>query len=192
MYPSPCLRRSARGFLACAGIAVLAAASVASAEGPVQKAGPQPTANAIECAGFAHTRVIDLSWSSPQRMYTRDVGGFGLNDVLVIRFTTGTMATAENLPRISAAEYRSAPHWRIAALSEKPCDFGPQPTPGATITGTSVTAVFALGDGSGFDYYPILETNRTYYLNIRNSPDSNCAASGVCDMFVDLIKAGRL
>jgi hypothetical protein len=146
----------------------------------------------VACPGFANTRVIDLSWSNPQRMYTHDVGGFGPRDALVVRFTTGPKSGDGLMPRISAAAYRSPPHWRFATLSSKPCDFEPQATPWASMAGKSITAVFALGENPSLPYYPILETNRTYYLNIRNSDDSSCTSSGVCDMYVDLVKAGPL
>ena len=56
------------------------------------------------------------------------------------------------------------------------------------MNGNTVTAIFALGSGSGAGYYPVLETNTTYYLNIRNDPGSNCVAGSACDMSIDLIK----
>jgi hypothetical protein len=58
--------------------------------------------------------------------------------------------------------------------------------------GNSVTAVFAIGTGSGFGFYPVLTTNTTYYLNIKNSANATCASNGVCEMSVDLIKRGGL
>lgn len=144
------------------------------------------------CPGFDNTRIMVLNWATPTRLYTSQAGGFSTNDILVIQFTTGGVSSTTSLPRIAAAEYQSSPSSRTAVLSATPCDFTTQATPGATIIGNSVTAVFALGTGSGFGYYPQLALNTTYYLNVKNTPSATCTASGACDMFIDLVKPGGL
>lgn len=143
------------------------------------------------CPGFPRTVALTLDWQDATRLYTKDYGGFGSNDALVVSFTTGSVSSGGSLPRIASAEYNSPPSGRIAYLSSKPCDFTPQTAFGANMNGNSITAVFALGTGSGFGYYPVLELNTTYYLNIKNAASSTCAG-GSCDMFVDLVKAGGL
>jgi len=142
----------------------------------------------IKCEGFDNTRVIDLDWANPTRKYTRDMGGFGVRDALVIRFTTGSVSSEKNLPRVVAAQYKSSPSSRRATLSPKPCDFGPQPMLGSAGEGNSVTMVFALGSGNGGLHYAVLPLNTTYYVNIKNTPNATCESSGVCDMFVELMK----
>ena len=150
---------------------------------------PPPASGPISCAGFANTRVLELDWKAPSRLYTAKSGGFGLMDALVVKFTTGSVSSNNDLPHITvAAEYTAAPSSRTAVLSATPCDFSRQADPGANMNGNTVTAIFALGSGSGSDYYPVLKTNTTYYLNIRNDPGSNCVAGAPCDMSIDLIK----
>lgn len=144
------------------------------------------------CAGFTNTRVLPMSWSSPARLYTASFGGMGANDAVVVTFTVGNVSTTSSLPRIAGAEFNSSPSSRTATLSAVPCDFSVQPTPGASILGNSVTAVFAIGTGSGFNYYPVLAKNGTYYLNVRNTADATCTGTGACDMFFDLVKVGGL
>lgn len=155
---------------------------------PPTPPGPIPPSppGVISCTGFNRTVVVDLTWATPTRQYS----SMGVNDAVVVRFTTGSVSTTTSLPRIAGAEYNSAPSTRIARLSATPCDFSTQPAAGANIEGNSITAVFAIAPGSGFNYYPILQTNTTYYLNVKNAPDPTCAGTGVCDMFWDLIKPG--
>lgn len=144
------------------------------------------------CPGFDTTALLTMDWNHPARLYTRDVGGFTPRGVVVVQFTTGSVSSTNMLPRIAAAEFSSSPSSRIATLSPTPCDFGPQAALGAAGEGNSVTMVFALGTGSGYGYYPVLQLNTTYYLNIKNSPNATCIANGVCDMFIDLVKSGGL
>jgi len=130
---------------------------------------------------------MTMNWRPPTRLYTVSYGGFGINDALVVEFTTGSTSTPDNnLSRIAFAEYGTSPSTREAVLSSKPCDFGPQPFGGASVSGTSVTAPFAVGTGQNYGYYAKLETNKTYYFNIKNTPNPSCAALG-CDGAVDMM-----
>lgn len=144
------------------------------------------------CPGFANTRVINIPWGNPVRVYTRDYGGFGVNDIIVAKMHVGNISTGSSLPRLTAAEYQSSPSSRTAVLSATPCDLGPQPTPGATNIGNSITAVFATGTGSGYGYYPVLNLNTDYYLNMKNNTGATCTSTGLCDMFLELIGASNL
>lgn len=140
----------------------------------------------INCPGFDTTRVITMNWANPTRMYTKDVGGFGPNDITVVQFTTGNgVSQSNNLPKIGGGEWQDPPTPRYAVLSSTPCDFGPQPMPGATQSGYTVTVPFALGGGYNYGYYPALLNNTTYYLNVKNG---SCAGS--CNMFFELSKPG--
>lgn len=140
------------------------------------------------CPGFAATHIIPIDWNNPQRTFTANFGGFGILDIVVVKFTVGNISSTSSLPRMTSAEYNSPPSSRTAVLSATPCDFSTQSTPGATIIGNSITAVFATGTGSGGGYYPVLQLNHEYYLNMKNNPGSTCASAPSCDMFIDLIK----
>jgi hypothetical protein len=144
------------------------------------------------CPGFNNTRVLTLNWAAPSRLYTANLGLFTANDALVVKFTTGNNPTTTSLPRIAAAEYQSSPSTRHAVLSSTPCDFNPQAAAGASVVGSSITMIFAIEPGSGFGYYPVLQPNTTYYVNIKNVENASCAISNACDMFVDLVKPGGL
>lgn len=145
------------------------------------------------CAGFTNTLNLAMNWANPTRLYSSSAGSFGPNDVVVVAFTTGSAASANNnLPRLVAAEYQSSPSTRIAVLSDKPCDFNAQVTAGATTSGTTVTIPFTVANQNNYGYYPILDLNKTYYMNIKNAPSSSCTASGVCDIAIDLSKPGGL
>lgn len=144
------------------------------------------------CPGFDATHIIPIPWGAPQRKFTANFGGFGPNDAIVVKFTTGNTSTTGSLPRMTAAEYNSSPSSRTAVLSATPCDFSTQSTPGATNIGNSITATFALGTGTGYGYYPVLSLNTEYYLNMKNNPGATCLSQPSCDMFIELLGAGSL
>jgi hypothetical protein len=129
-----------------------------------------------------------MNWQSPARR-TQNMGP---SDAIVVKFTTGNVSSISSLPRITGAEYQSPPSSRIAVLSPTACDFGTQPMMGAYGEGNSITMVFAVGTGSGYGFYPVIPLNTTWYLNVKNSPNSTCTAGGVCEMFFDLLKPGGM
>lgn len=141
------------------------------------------------CAGFDNTRVANIDWTSPQRVLPSSYGGgMGQNDALIISFTTGSVSSVDNmLPRISSSEYQGPPTNRQAVLSSTPCDFGTQPTQGASTSGTTVTVPFTVDNPNNYGYYPILKKNTKYYYNIKNVADS--CPSGNCPLAVDLSKS---
>ena len=142
------------------------------------------------CAGFNNTMVIDMDWARPVRAYS---GPFGPNDIMVVRFTTGKSDSANNnLPRVAGAEWGSPPSGRYSVLSDTPCDMSAQKWLGGTSAGNSVQVPFAVGLGNNFGYYPILQKNTTYYFNVKNQANQSCSSSGVCDMFVELLKPSGL
>ncbi|HEY2970332.1 MAG TPA: hypothetical protein VGK75_18415 [Casimicrobiaceae bacterium] len=142
--------------------------------------------NAISCSGFSKTVVLDASWSNPTRLFTINGGGFGVNDALVVRFTTGPNALTKR-GGFSGAEYQSSPSERHATLSASPCDFGPGMfPPGSNASGNTISLQYYVG-GTPV-YYPVLQPSTTYYLNIMNVAPASCAATGVCDMFIDFSK----
>ena len=134
------------------------------------------------CPGYATTTVLDLSWSSPVRLYANP---FTQSDIIVLRFTTGNIASSNSLPHTTVVEYGGPPTSRMAVLSATPCDLGAQPAPGAVSVGNTNTNLWAISPGSGFGFYSVLAKNTTYYVNIVNSPGA-CAAS--CPVSADLLK----
>lgn len=152
--------------------------------GPCSDPGP------ISCPGFANTRVLNASWANPVRLYTKDAGGFGPNDAVVVIFKTGSVGTPNNnLGRIGGAEYQDGPSTRLSALSPKPCDWSAQEAQGALSNGTSVSVPFSVKPGTGFGYYPELNQVTTYYYNVKNDPFGSCAqlpVGSTCNMALDL------
>ena len=95
--------------------------------------------------------------------------------IICVQFTTGpSPSAANNLPHIVGAEYQAPPRTRIAVLSATPGDFGPQPMAGASSNGNTVQVPFTVANPNNFGYYPVLEPNTTYYLNVKsaNSADN--------------------
>ena len=146
----------------------------------------------ISCPGFATTRVLDMNWTpKPQLGYTVNVGGFGPNDAIVVRFTTSASTTSTAMGYIQAAEFSDPPSGRTAALSATPCDFVGLPKVGGG------TTAFGPGDIAPKAYFtlfnpntgnPTLLPSTTYYFNISNSTPSSCQSSGSCNMIITLSK----
>ena len=159
--------------------------------GPGPGPGPSPGPN--QCAGFTKTLNLTMDWNAPARLYTKDFGGMGPNDAVVVAFTTGSITSPSNsLPRIVAAEWQSGPSTRIATLSPKPCDWTAQAWAGGSTSGATVTIPFTVGNTYNYGYYMIVPLMTTYYYNIKNDASPGCASNGVCDMAVDLTKPGGM
>ncbi len=145
------------------------------------------------CPGFTNTRLLVENWAAPARLFTRDYGGFGADDIVVVQITTGTQASTGNTLRIAAAEWQDPGSQRIAALSDKPCDFVGLPGLGSTVPGNlsptiNFTVVTPYAPFPG--YYPILGIpNKTYYFNIKNTPGQ--CNTPTCNIAVDLVKNGN-
>jgi hypothetical protein len=143
------------------------------------------------CPGYTHTRLLVENWATPVALLTYGAGGFGPDDIVVVQFTTGNFPSGSNLLSIAGAEYGDPPTNRIAAMSDKPCDFVGLPFFGAkTGPSTSVTVPFTIDNPNNYGTYPILHVNTTYYLNVRMPADSGCAGS--CNMLFNLNKNGNL
>ena len=157
----------------------------ASAKSDAVAAGGDPGIRCTNVTGVTH--VIDIPWGTQQRAYTVKTGGFGPDDALVVRFTTGTIATSSGKGFINAGEHTDAPAQRAGSLSATPCDF----TGGLPAVGGGVTA-FANETSPGCSFSVVipktgaatLRTGTTYYFNIRNA---SCPA-GSCNMQITLNK----
>ena len=139
--------------------------------------GPPPPGACNQPQNLCYT----MPWAS-QRWIS---GPIATDRVICIEFTTGVTSSTNNLPRFAAAEWQSPPRNRTAVLSNNPCDFTRLPWPGAAGgPSTSITIPFAVGTGSGYGYYAVLNTQTTYWLNIKvSNPLDN---PGDAQMFVDL------
>jgi hypothetical protein len=145
----------------------------------------------ISCPGFAATHVIDANWASSQLLYTTNVGGFGVNDIVVVRFTTSNITSATAKGYIQAVEYSDPTSGRTAALSATPCDLVGLPKVGGG------TNAFGPGDVAPWAYFSlvasksgasILQPNTMYYFNLTNSTPSTCQATGSCNMLITFNK----
>jgi hypothetical protein len=162
--------------------------TVASAPPP-----PPPTTGAPNCSaqGFASTRFIRLDWNSGSRLYSKDVGGFGPDDALVLELTVPANATVTNTLRtISGAEWIDLGVPRSAFLSTKACDFSTAVFGyGSESAGTSFGVSFAVGSANSAGKWafpnpvsPKVAPGTTVYLNIKNATPGSCG-SGSCNVF---------
>ena len=149
----------------------------------------------ISCPGFNATHVIDMNWASSQIAYTTNAGGFGVNDIVVVRFTTSaTTPISIAKGSIQAVEYSDPPSGRRAALSATPCDLVGLPKVGGGTNAfgpndNAPWAYFTLVVGSGGKSgASILQLSTTYYFNITNSLPSTCQANGSCNMLITFNK----
>jgi hypothetical protein len=147
--------------------------------------------NGINCSaqGKTNTTVVTENWASPA---TNVPAAMGVNDAIVVKFTTGSKTSNSGNNRIVAGEYQTSPSNRHAVLSTTACDFGAGLGGHAVSYGSSILMYFSVGLPDAFGD-PVLQPSTTYYLNIENQlPNPNCAVNGVCDMFVSLYKAQGL
>lgn len=129
--------------------------------------------------------VMDMDWANPQRLYSKDYGGFGPDTILAVRFTTGSVGTTNSLPGFKAAEYQDPPWARYAVISTLPGDFSQAAKNLYSGPSNSAQVMFAIAPGANA-FYGSLQSNTTYYFNIRNEP------GGSGNVFVDLVKPGGL
>lgn len=129
------------------------------------EAAATPVATPSACSGYANTinTTVDANNAGARTFPT-----FGPKDVLVIRINTGSQTTAQALPagtfsEIAIAEYGSGTSGRIVNLSTTPCDFG---TVSSRAPPVRVNYSYAVGPGTTSAV--VLNTNSTYYLNVKN------------------------
>jgi hypothetical protein len=134
------------------------------------------------------THVVNATWGTSQLYYSVNIGGFGPNDAIVVKFTTSSITTATGKGSISAVEYADPQAPRTGALSASPCDFGASALP---LKGGGVAA-FA-NDTAPYSYFSLvnpktgtatLQANTTYYWSIENS---SCP-SGSCNVLITFNK----
>jgi hypothetical protein len=121
------------------------------------------------------TKVIDLPWDSHgQRTYTADHGGFGANEVIAFKFTTGPNPTdgrgAVNVSSSLYPGHGGSPGSRRAVISPNPGDFDNVVSTNMarceSVGNESVTITFDVAPYSR-PFTPILQPSTTYYFNLR-------------------------
>lgn len=124
---------------------------------------PTPTPEPTPQPPVGNASVVALDWQNPQRVFSNA-------PVIALEFTTGSTDTHGRTVRISGAEYNDGPSDMTAVISETAGDFdhpiGPQIGPSK-----SMTAQFYVG--SPGTYYPTLQPNTRYYVNVKNDEGRN-------------------
>lgn len=143
-------------------------------------------AAACSAAGYPNPRVIQLDWNNQSRIYTKDIGGFGANDVLVLALTVpaSTAATpaggAKNT--IYGSEWIDLAVSRTAYLSKSPCDFSMSTYgTGSWTESTSHRQYFTVGTKRIYSNTPAVVPGATIYVNIKNTYPDQCLGS--CNFF---------
>lgn len=152
---------------------------------------PPPSTNPPPGDTSCANSLVEFPWQSGVRINI----AMRPDDIVVATFTTGGVITENSIPNIQGAEIGGSgpPSTRLAALSDKPCDF--TEINGWFSRGNSFTIPFGIGKNPFPVFYPslpVLKPNTKYYLSIRNEPNTSCRAAGVCDIFVFLNKPGGL
>ena len=149
------------------------------------------------CTAQGYTgRGVDIPYpvsANSARVFTPNLGNFGPNEMIVVRFVAPTSETTPGAT-IVASEYSSyAPAFRLATLSTKPCEVAPSTAITASILGSTISQApnfsMALNGTGGFSYPIKLTPGATYYVNYVNrqaygSSASSCP-SGNCAMYID-------
>jgi len=148
-------------------------------------------AAACSAAGYPGAKVIQLDWNNQGRVYSKDVGGFGANDVVVLALTVPATATPTpaggTLNSINGGEWIDTNQVsRSGVLTTNPCDFGV-----STLGSGSYTSAVSFGVGftigtkrptTGTNkYYPVIPPGTTVYLNLKNTDPAQCPGS--CNFF---------
>ena len=152
----------------------------------VTVAGSGGGGGAISCPGYSSVIVLNLNYAPgvQSRVVTSSV--FGNNDIVVAKFTTGTLSNYGKGGFLNAVENSDGPITRTAALSTTPCDLAP--------TGVNTISANVAWPQINFStpnsYGTPLQSNTTYYFNIVNRGSSGlgtCSNSdGNCPVAVTL------
>jgi hypothetical protein len=152
--------------------------------------GGGPTTGAIACEGFASTTTVDVPWRNTAqnggRIETVNFGKFPANGALVLRIAVPAGFTGS--AGLTVGEFRTAPIWRQATLSQTPCDFGGNNWFVNHWQGTNLYPMMQVG-GAPRASTAQMVAGQVYYLNIRNNGrdgTSSCTGYSSCDMQIEL------
>jgi hypothetical protein len=125
------------------------------------------------CGSYNNVKTTTIAWGDNSRKYTKDMGGFAYDGVIVMQFTVPASppiyATAGNTTFV---EYQDPPTFRHMTLSKSACDFRAMDS-----SGTNGPMAVAYGNLADLDFNvgspPVtLVPGQTYFMNWRNySPD---------------------
>lgn len=153
----------------------------------VTVAGAGGGGGAISCPGYSSTIVLNLNYAVGVQSKANTTSGFGNSDIVVAKFTTGTLSNYGKGGFLNAVEIADGPITRTAALSTTPCDLTP---PGVNNTATNI-AWPQINFSAPNSYGTPLQSNTTYYFNIVNRTSAVGAATctnsdGNCPVAVTL------
>jgi hypothetical protein len=142
-------------------------------------------AAACSAAGYANPRVIQMDWNNQSRLYTKDVGGFGANDVLVVALTVPASATptpaAGAKSVLYGSEWIDLPVSRTGYLSRSPCDFSMSFGKNTWTESIGPRQYFTIGTTRVYSNTPAVAPGATVYWNIKNTYPEQCLGS--CNFF---------
>ena len=136
------------------------------------------------CSSYSNVVVTTVAWGDGTRKYTKDMGGFAANGVVVMQFTVPSSPATYGTPgNATMVEYQDPPTFRQATLSKSSCDFRAMDS-----SGNNGPFAVSYGNLAAVDFnvgtQPVaLVPGQTYYVNWRNySPDlpnggGSCAGS---------------
>jgi hypothetical protein len=142
-------------------------------------------AAACSAAGYPNPRVIQMDWNNQSRLYTKDVGGFGGNDVLVVALTVPASATPTPANGAKSVLYGSEwidlPVSRTGYLSKSPCDFSMSFGKNTWTESIGPRQYFTVGTTRIYSNTPAVAPGGTVYWNIKNTYPEQCLGS--CNFF---------
>jgi hypothetical protein len=136
----------------------------------------------INCTTTGDTRVMTIPWGNTNRFYTKDLGGFNNNDVIVVKAVVPTTVIPSTTIKYQfyGAEWQDLAALKISNVSKTPCDFGNK------VDGsTSLTNDFYVNSSPVLVRrisYPTFNPGDTVYLNIKNFQPEAC--NNACNIFV--------
>jgi hypothetical protein len=145
-------------------------------------------AAACTAAGYPDAKVIQMDWNNPREFPTKDIGGFGPNDVLVVAFTVpaSTTPTPANGGKSSlyGSEVVDLPVSRTGYLSKSPCDFSMSYGKNTWTESIAPRQYFTVGTTRIYSNTPAVVPGATVYWNIKNTYPGQCL--GTCNFFAGL------
>jgi hypothetical protein len=159
--------------------------NLASAPVTVAGSGGGGGGGAISCPGYGNVIVLNMTYTPGVQVRQVTTTTFGNNDIVVAKFTTGTLTNYGKGGFLNAVENSDGPITRTAAVSTTPCDF----TQGVNNVAANV-AWPQINFSAPNSYGMPLQSNTTYYFNIVNRGSSGAGtcynSNGDCPVAVTL------
>ncbi|MEO8303878.1 MAG: hypothetical protein ABI724_07135 [Betaproteobacteria bacterium] len=152
----------------------------------VTVAGSGGGGGAISCPGYSSVIVLNLNYAVGVQSRVVTTSTFGNNDIVVAKFTTGTLSNYGKGGFLNVVENSDGPVVRTAALSTTPCDF----TQGTNNVASNI-AWPQINFSAPNSYGTPLQSNTTYYLNVINKTNTGTATCSTGDCPVAVTLQGR-